>query len=454
MGFIRPLDAAMRAAGPRPSVLIPEPEPPARGAQPPASQSDYIDAATAMQLLKVRAQTLYAYVSRGWIRSVAQPGKKAKRYHSGDVERLRKRSEARAGHGAVAAAAMDWGQPILPTSITEITPQGPAYRGHPAAGLVRAGTSVEAVSELLWTGKLPDKAPRWRVRAPAPALLALARSLSASDPAGNVLEVFAMATLLLGIDHGSTEQRLARGGTLAAGREIMQAMVGFCGFIGPGRAYRPMQARETLLQALTASLGMSATAENTEVLRALLILLADHELPPGTLSARVVASAGGSLQSCLAAALCATSGVELGRMYARVETLIGKGARRATLVRRACQRLEQGQAIPGFHHPLYPAGDPRAALLLDMIRKRATLTRELRAVFSFLDEVERITGLRPRQELAVVVVTRALQLAPQAAPALFALARIAGWIAHVQEQRATSMLLRPRAKFVAGGSAR
>ncbi|RZJ10182.1 MAG: citrate synthase, partial [Haliea sp.] len=70
----------------------------------------------------MRPQTLYAYVSRGWIRSVAQPGQKDKLYSRDDVDRVSKRSAARSGHGAVAASAMNWGEPILPTSITEITP--------------------------------------------------------------------------------------------------------------------------------------------------------------------------------------------------------------------------------------------------------------------------------------------------------------------------------------------
>ena len=57
-----------------------------------------------MQILGVRPQTLYAYVSRGWIRSIPQEGKKDKLYLRDDINRVVMRSLARSGHGAVAPA--------------------------------------------------------------------------------------------------------------------------------------------------------------------------------------------------------------------------------------------------------------------------------------------------------------------------------------------------------------
>ena len=175
---------------------------------------EYASAAEAMKMLKVRRQTLYAYVSRGWIRSIPPPGRKDRLYRREDIQRVSMRSLARSGHGAVAASAMNWGEPILPTAITEITPLGPRYRGLLAADLVRSSMPFEAVAELLWTGHAPLDAPAWPVVKPA---------------------------------------------------------------------------------------------ENHDALRGILILMADHEVPPGTFSARVVASAGGTLHSCLASAPCATN---------------------------------------------------------------------------------------------------------------------------------------------------
>ncbi|MDB5932535.1 MAG: citrate synthase, partial [Polaromonas sp.] len=78
---------------------------------------------------------------------------------------------------------------------------------------------------------------------------------------------------------------------------------------------------------------------------------------------------------------------------------------------------------------------------------------ELRAIFRFIDHMRSSTGLMPRQELAMVVLARAMGLPQQAPAALFVLGRLAGWVAHVQEQRAAGTLLRPRAKFVAPAAA-
>ena len=409
---------------------------------------DYASAAEAMRILNVRQQTLYAYVSRGWIRSVAQKGQKDKLYLRDDLTRVGMRSLARSGHGAVAASAMNWGEPIFPTSITEITAQGPRYRGHLAADLVRSGASFEAVAELLWTGELNTQAPAWPVRKPSAELITLTETLASLQARDNVLESFALVVLLLGMRRGPVAERLSQGKTLPAAREIMQTVVACCGFVGAAQKYRPMQRGESVVTGLMHALAMPPTTENSEALRAMLILMTDHELPPGTLGARVVASAGGTLHSCLASALCATSGMDVGRMYDRVEDFLGQAQSKAVLVKRAHKLHALGQSVPGFDHPLYPKGDPRAAQLLAMAFTRQNPSREQRAISRFIDEMRDSAGLLPRQELAMVVMARAMGLPRQATAALFVLGRIAGWVAHVQEQRAAGTLLRPRAKFV------
>lgn len=426
--------------------------------------TDYATATEAMALLNVRPQTLYAYVSRGWIRSIAQKGQKEKLYAREDLERVGRRSLARSGHGPVAASAMNWGEPIFDTSITEITEQGPRYRGHLAADLVHSGVPFEHVAELLWTGALPAgpdhaRAPAtpWPVPRPVPELAGLTQTLASLHAGDNLLEAIALVVLMLGIRRGPVAQRLQQGDTLAAAREIMLTMVGCCGFVGPAQCFQPLQKGESLVEGLIRALGMRPTTGNHDALRAVLTLMADHELPPGTLSARVVASAGGTLHSCLASALCATSGVDVGRMYGRVEDFLGKPHGKAVLIQRAGKLHAAGQRVPGFDHPLYPKGDPRAAVLLALARAHTQdspdsqsreRARQLRAIFGFVDDMRTSAGLLPRQELAIVVICRALGLPRQTSVALFTLGRTAGWVAHVQEQRAGGTLLRPRAQFV------
>ena len=414
----------------------------------PARRRDYVTAHEAMQILGVRAQTLYAYVSRGWIHSIAQKGVRDRLYLGDDIQRVSMRSVARSGHGAVAASAMNWGAPIFPTSVTEITPQGPRYRGHLAADLVKSGVSFEAVAEILWTQNLSAGPCVWPVRKSSAGLRQFMQATGTPDVRGNLLEWFALVVLVLGVQRGSVAERLSQGDTLQVAREIMQTVVACCGFVGPAHQYQPMRPGDSMVQGLMQALALAPSHDNSEALRTILILMADHELPPGTLSARVVASSGGTLHSCIAAACCATSGVDVGRMYERVESFLGHPSSKTVLMNRARLLHAQGQTVPGFGHPLYPQGDPRATHMLDIARKRTTHNRELRAVFRFIDELAQSHGLLPRQELALVVLTRAMNLPSQAPVILFALGRIAGWVAHVQEQRTAGTLLRPRARFV------
>src|SRR5687768_16546540 len=118
-----------------------------------------LSAAEAARLLGVKLPTLYAYVSRGLLRSLPGRSGRARRYLRGDVEALRERGPS----VRAAAGALRGGEPILESSITEMTPEGPAYRGRLAAELARRGVAFEAAAELLWTGVLPEGPPAWEV---------------------------------------------------------------------------------------------------------------------------------------------------------------------------------------------------------------------------------------------------------------------------------------------------
>src|SRR5262249_15722933 len=121
----------------------------------------WIDSRAAAKHLGIQQRSLYAYVSRGQVRSVPGSGGRARLYALDDLERLRVRRDARSGHGAVAAGALRWGEPVLDSAITAITARGPAYRGRLAVELADAGVAFENVAELLWSGYLPPHEVLW-----------------------------------------------------------------------------------------------------------------------------------------------------------------------------------------------------------------------------------------------------------------------------------------------------
>jgi citrate synthase len=104
-------------------------------------------------------------------------------------------------------------------------------------------------------------------------------------------------------------------------------------------------------------------------------------------------------------------------------------------------------ATVGFNHPLYPDGDPRGRSLLTMIRASTGRSARLRAIFEYLDLMRERHRQHPRFELALAVLTTALRLPPGAAGGLYTMGRVAGWVAHISEQRLAGFLIRPRAKF-------
>jgi citrate synthase len=417
----------------------------------PASHGEYLSARETIALLDIKLQTLYAYVSRGLIRSASRPGQKARMYLRADVERVHARALARSGHGPVAADAMNHGQAIIPTSITELTPEGPRYRGHLATGLAREPAHFEAVAQLLWTGDWDAQAPSWRVPAVPPSFLQMVDGLRESPGSHPLLELFALVILQHGLQKRARGRGFVEDDPQEVARQIIAVLVGCCGLASGHPAYVPLARGERIADALLRALGGAPDTENAAAVAAMLALLADHELSPGTLSVRVAASGGATLHGCIASALCASSGMNVAHVFDACHDFLAGAGSKGGLLRQALERHAQGKPIPGFSHPLYPQGDPRATMLLSFIRQRRP-TRQLLAVCDFVDEVEQATGLHVRHELPMVALTRAMGLTRQAASAIFLVSRTAGWVAHIQEQRESGQLMRPRAHFVGAAS--
>lgn len=111
--------------------------------------SKWIDRRSALKALQVKAQTLYAYVSRERIRATPDPDDPRRSLYKIAKRRARVRKPA-----AIAASAMAWGEPAIVTSISTTIRGRIYYRGHDAMGLARSATLEEAAS-LLWDRAVP-----------------------------------------------------------------------------------------------------------------------------------------------------------------------------------------------------------------------------------------------------------------------------------------------------------
>src|SRR3954470_23236582 len=112
----------------------------------------FLTAQEAAAELGISLATLYAYASRGMLRSEAVPGEpRARRYPREDVLRLKEKKELRREPEKAAPKALSWGAPVLSSAITLVEDGRLYYRGRDATELAR--TTVEEVAALIWTGE-------------------------------------------------------------------------------------------------------------------------------------------------------------------------------------------------------------------------------------------------------------------------------------------------------------
>ena len=390
------------------------------------AERSWITADEASRVLHVSRTTLYAYVSRGYVRSQATPGtSRERRYSREDVERLRRRTEERRDPDKAAAHALQWGVPVLESSIALIDGDRLYYRGHDAVMLSRS-RSVAEVASLIWNG---------RFDAPFPAL-----PVTATERGANDLPFVPRAQRALSA--ASARDRLAfdtRPGQVAlCGWRILHLLTGAAA--GPSAPATPID------ESLARSWGVAA--RGIDVLRSALILCADHELNVSSFTARCVASAGSNPYAVVIAGLSALEGTRHGGIGARVESMLESMRRARHVPRAVIERLRRGERIDGFGHPLYRNGDPRAVALIDLLRERYGRSPELAFALDVADAAGSAVGDRPTIDFALAVVTRVLRLPPGSPLTLFAIGRTVGWIGHAIEQYATGQLIRPRAKYV------
>lgn len=422
---------------------------------------ELLDARAAAALLGIKPQTLYAYASRGVLHSVPAARGRTRRYARGDLLRLQRRAKARAGHTAVAAAALDWGEPVLDSSLTRITADGPHYRGLSALKLARAQVPFETVAELLWGGVAAPSAAAASALAglreltiewPRPALglpLQRLRALLPDEVAPLQLLLCAVPlwaqrdpARFLGAGLGEEAER-ARARSLLRRMALVLALLR-----SPGEEARLEKAArsERIAPALAVALG-SGSREQAAAIEHALIIMADHELNASAFAARIAASAGTDLYGCVTAALAVLTGPQHGGACDRIEALlheIGTPERAASVLH---DRARRGDPR-AFSHPLYPSGDPRTQPLLQLafqLGEKRPRVRVLRAMLKALAD----DGLPPPPvDAGLVAIAEALGLSPGSAGAIFGVGRAAGWIAHIFEQRKSAALLRPRARYI------
>jgi citrate synthase len=351
-------------------------------------------------------------------------------------------------------------------------------RGHDVEVLARR-CDYEALCALLWRGELPTPAAHAELRAAlgrarmrafaqlstlgdalaAPdAMEALRTALSHCRSHGDsdllrlelVAAVAVYAAAWLRLRRG--EQPLAPDATLGHAADFLRMAVGTssAALTAPPIA----STASTASPASVSPLGAACAA----ALDAYLVTAADHGMNASTFTARVVASTQSDTVSAVVAAIGALKGPLHGGAPGPVLAMLDAIGDPAAAPAWIARRLAAGERIMGMGHRVYRVRDPRAAVLEAAVERlmaagvhsaRLALARAVESVaLASLKEHRPERRMAANVEFYTAVILDAVGLPQELFAATFAVARVAGWMAHIDEQRAHGRLIRPASRYV------
>ena len=382
-----------------------------------------LSSAAAARALGIKAETLYAYVSRGLIAPVERRGGGGSWFDPADIADF----AASRGRRATDDVAID-------SSITLITDDGHFYRGRPAIEMAQTAPFT-AVAELLLATDAPlswTSDDTW--------VEVGHRANGLAPPHASTIDRLRLATAAIAANDPLASD--ARPPTMRATAAKLIASIA---------AIHAPDGEDSIEASIWTGAGGRARNPEAVALVALIMgALADHGLAASTMAARTAAAYGADAHASIGAALGAFSGVRHGaasRVVRRLLEIAVADSPDAAVH----ETLAAHGHIPGLGHAIYTSGDPRASAVTDRVRslEGSDLVVEPAAVQTY-DAVVEITSSRglplPNIDAALALVAVAFGLRAGAGEYLFALARMAGWTAHATEAAATPPV-RPRARY-------
>ncbi|HYD26904.1 citrate/2-methylcitrate synthase [Brevundimonas sp.] len=382
-----------------------------------ASQAGrWIGRGEALARLGVKAQTLYAYVSRGRIAARPDPNDPRRSlYAVADIMRL---------SGDEPAAAGEIGQWLPPPeesadaefelrSAVSISAQGRLfYRGMDAGQLAEAAT-LEDVARLLWDARSANPFAEVRPRVGA-------------TPGHSARGRLFAALARRAEEDAELKARSAEALRVECARVLDEAVDAVAGS-GPRLFLHQRLAR-----------AWKVRESDAHLIRRALVLSADAGLDAPALATRAAADGGASPAGAALSGLATLAGssgiIDLARASAWVVAVRRQAAD-------AARRAHEAGVLSGFGDPAWPRGDPRAAALLQAVGLPEDLARAMR-------EGEQMTGRAPTFGLALVAVARRLELPRDAAADLLMIGRLAGLLAHALDQTTNGSPIRARLRYV------
>src|ERR1700736_327948 len=397
------------------------------------SSALYLSAREASAELAISPATLYAYVSRGLIRSEPSSDSRSHRYRAEDVRGLKERRTPSPEPRGL--KSFDADLPVMDSAIATITEDGPIYRGVNCIELAEADT-LEHTATLLWdvTGVDPFSADNCPLVSGE--MRAIADAARHAAPIDRTIAVLALAASA----DPRAFTRAADGRAMVGGR-ILRLVIAT--MLNATSSPEPLHVQ-------IARAWAPGHRHAANLIRRALVLLADHELNASTFTVRCAASTGLNLYDAVIAGLVALKGPKhggAGVLASRlVKTLVDNDV--APVIR---ERVALGERFAGFGHGVYKRGDPRAQSVLAGLARAGAARKFTREI---PERIAEATGEFVNIDYALAVLVHSLRLPAGSELALFAMARTVGWLAHASEQLQHGGLIRPRARYVGPAAGR
>ncbi len=322
------------------------------------------------------------------------------------------------------------------------------YRGYRIGDLVERG-SFPAVAELLWTGEWDASA---RLAA-APVPDAVMTVLRALPPTTKPMDALRTAVSAWG-----ATQALGWPPTVEDARAVTSfspsALAAFARLRAGLEPIAPDPDLDLVEGFLYQLAGERPDPGTARALDAYFIVGAEHGLNASTFAARVVVSTRSDMASAVVGAIGAMKGPLHGGAPSEVVEQIHQVGSPERAEAWVLEALDRGDRLMGFGHRVYRAYDPRASALRKVAESMETRPDWLELAVAVEDVALRILAerypdraLRTNVEYYAAPVLMGVGLTPDLFPAAFALARHAGWTAHVLEQAANNRLIRPDARY-------
>lgn len=384
---------------------------------------EFLTTAQVSKLLGVKPQSVYAYVSRGHLTSVRISGIRGSLFPVDAIEAFRART-ARPPAGVVER---------IRTDVTLLEDDTLFFRGRNAVDLART-TDFLDVARLLWG--VADAAP--------PAAAVDVPEIDVPRIPGRRLDTIRVVTDLLGAADTSRLD-LSTPVIAAKATAVLRRVVHELPHVGS-----PDPTADTVAQQLWPSLSpMKPTPTRLAALNTALVLLADHDLSAGTIAARVAASARGSIHAVISAGLGAFDGpLHGGATTLAYEFLASVLADPDGPEHAVDTHNAGGAALPGCGHIVYRHRDPRAEAVLSQLETHEPRRDVLAAVAAVRRGAANSPSGFVNSDLALAAFTLRYRMVPDAAETIFAVARIAGWVAHaIEEYREPRLRFRPEGVY-------